>query len=59
MRAPGSTQTALRNVSLPLLGLATFVLLWELLVWVWSPPEYLLPSFITVATRIEMVTREN
>ena len=52
MRAPGSTQTALLNVSLPLLGLATFVVLWELIVWVWSPPEYLLPSFATVATRI-------
>src|SRR6516162_3533158 len=40
------------NMSLPFMGLMTFILLWELVVWIWSPPDYLLPPFLTVAIRI-------
>jgi NitT/TauT family transport system permease protein len=40
------------NMSLPFMGLMTFIMLWELVVWIWSPPNYLLPPFLTVAARI-------
>jgi NitT/TauT family transport system permease protein len=52
MRVLSSTIRAAINMSLPIMGLMTFILLWELIVWIWSPPEYLLPSFFTVAARI-------
>src|SRR5262245_24583751 len=56
MHALKPTWRATFNVSLafmlPFLGLMTFILLWELVVWIWSPPDYLLPSFFTVAKRI-------
>jgi len=39
-------------MSLPFMGLMMFILLWEMIVLIWSPPDYLLPSFFTVAARI-------
>jgi NitT/TauT family transport system permease protein len=50
-----SLNSALRaafNVGLPFMGLITFILLWELVVWSASPPDYLLPSFFSVVSRI-------
>jgi len=52
MHALKPTLRAAFNMSLPFMGLVTFILLWELVVWMWSPPDYLLPSFGTVAIRI-------
>ena len=40
------------NMCLPFMGLVTFIILWELIVLIWSPPQYLLPPFYTVAARI-------
>ena len=52
MRVLNPTLRAALNMSLPFMGLMTFILLWELVVWIWSPPDYLLPPFVTVAIRI-------
>jgi NitT/TauT family transport system permease protein len=52
MHALNPALRAAFNMSLPFLGLMTFILLWELVVWIWRPPDYLLPSFLTVAIRI-------
>ena len=52
MHAPNVDLRATLNVSLPFIGLLTFIVLWELIVLIFSPPEYLLPSFFTVAKRI-------
>ena len=40
------------NMALPFMGLVTFILFWELIVLVWSPPDYLLPPFTVVAAKI-------
>jgi len=52
MHALNPTLRAALNMSLPFMGLMTFIVLWELVVWIWTPPDYLLPPFITVAIRI-------
>jgi len=52
MRGLNPALRATFNMSLPFMGLMTFILLWELIVWLWSPPDYLLPPFVTVAVRI-------
>src|SRR6266513_611207 len=52
MRGSSPALRATFNMSLPFMGLMTFILLWELVVWIWSPPDYLLPPFVTVAIRI-------
>jgi NitT/TauT family transport system permease protein len=52
MHALNPTLRAAFNLSLPFMGLMTFIMLWELVVWIWSPPDYLLPPFLTVAIRI-------
>jgi NitT/TauT family transport system permease protein len=51
MRSALTLRAAL-NMGLPFIGLVTFILLWELIVLIWAPPDYLLPPFYTVATRI-------
>jgi NitT/TauT family transport system permease protein len=43
---------AILNTCLPFLGLVTFIILWELIVLIWSPPDYLLPPFYVVVARI-------
>jgi NitT/TauT family transport system permease protein len=51
----GSINSLLRaalNLSFPILGLATFIFVWEMIVWIWKPPDYLLPTFFSVARRI-------
>ena len=52
MHALSPTLRGALNISLPFIGLMTFILLWELVVWIWSPPDYLLPSFVIVVVRI-------
>jgi len=52
MRTLNADPRGILNVSLPFIGLLTFIILWELIVLIFSPPEYLLPSFFAVAERI-------
>lgn len=40
------------NMCLPFMGLVTFIIVWELIVLIWSPPDYLLPPFYTVVGKI-------
>jgi NitT/TauT family transport system permease protein len=52
MPALNTTWRATFTMGLPFVGLLTFIAMWELVVWIWSPPDYLLPAFGTVAARI-------
>jgi NitT/TauT family transport system permease protein len=52
MHALNAAWRATFNMALPFIGLLTFIAMWELVVWIWSPPDYLLPPFVTVAARI-------
>ena len=40
------------NMCLPFMGLMTFIIVWELIVLIWSPPDYLLPPFLPSPSKI-------